>query len=107
MSELAGEWYGGDTFLRIEESGRLSGASREYCLLSGQLPARPTNSVVAFPAVIDCGEGEQLGQGLLSLFTIFDNAPVGPLLPEGQTVLLISVRYGDAVSISGYVPTSN
>lgn len=107
LSELAGEWYGGDTFLRIEESGRSSGASREYCLLSGEPPARPTNSVVAFPAVIDCGEGEQPGQGLLSLFTIFDNAPIGPLLPEGQTVLLISVRFGDAVSISGYVPTSN
>ena len=107
MSELAGEWYGGETFLRIEESGRLSGASREYCLLSGQLPARPTNSVVAFPAVIDCGEGEQPGQGLLSLFTILSDPLLGPLLPSEQTILLISVRYGDEVSISGYIPTSN
>lgn len=69
---------------------------------------RPTNHVVAFPAVIDCGEDERPGQGLLSLFTISNNELLGPLLPGGeQTALLISIRYGDAVSISGYARISN
>jgi len=33
--------------------------------------------------------------------------PIGPLLPEGQTILLISIRYGDAISISAYARISN
>lgn len=108
LNELAGEWSGGEPFLRIEESGRFSGMSREYCLLSGQLPARPTNNVVAFPAVIDCGDGDQPGQGLLSLFTTVNQGVLDPLVPGGeQTALLISIRYGDAVSISGYARISN
>lgn len=108
LSELAGEWSGGEPFLRIEESGRFSGMSWEYCLLSGQLPTQPMNNVFAFPAVIDCGDGEQPGQGLLSLFTISNNELLGPLLPGGeQTALLISIRYGDELSISGYARISN
>lgn len=107
LSELAGEWYGGGPSLNFEESGRFSGATQDYCLLSGQLPAQPTNNVVAFPAVIDCGDGEQPGQGLLSLFTTINHGVLDPLVPGRQTALLISVRYGDAVSINGYIPTSN